>query len=76
MGIISIKKGWSKNSKLALIGLIASIVVIVITIIFGLCFCLIYFYKNKIIRNNRFHFKKVLCDNKITRIVLIKCVIV
>jgi hypothetical protein len=34
MGIISVKKGWSKNSKLALIGLIASIAIIIITIIF------------------------------------------
>jgi hypothetical protein len=34
MGIISVKKGWSKNSKLALIGLIVSMAIIVITIIF------------------------------------------
>jgi len=29
---ISVKKGWTKNSKLALIGLIGSIIVIIITL--------------------------------------------
>jgi len=33
MGIISVKKGWSKNSKLALIGLLASMTIIVLTIL-------------------------------------------
>lgn len=32
MGIVSVKKGWTKNSKLALIGLLGSIIVIIITI--------------------------------------------
>lgn len=32
MGIVSVKKGWTKNSKLALIGLIGSIIVIIITL--------------------------------------------
>lgn len=32
MGRISVKKGWTKNSKLALIGLIGSIAVIIITL--------------------------------------------
>jgi len=34
MGIVSVKKGWTKNSKLALIGLIGSIIVIIITLTF------------------------------------------
>jgi hypothetical protein len=34
MGIISIKKGWTKNSKLAVVGLIGSILVIIITLVF------------------------------------------
>lgn len=29
---ISIKKGWTKNSKLALVGLIGSIIVIIVTL--------------------------------------------
>jgi len=31
MGIISVKKGWSRNSKLALIGMFASMTILVIT---------------------------------------------
>ena len=34
MGIISVKKGWTKNSKLAVVGLIGSILVIIITLVF------------------------------------------
>jgi len=34
MGIISIKKGWTKNSKLAVAGLVGSIIVIIITLAF------------------------------------------
>lgn len=34
MGIVSVKKEWTKNSKLALIGLIGSIIVIIITLSF------------------------------------------
>jgi hypothetical protein len=35
MGIISVKKGWTKNSKLAIIGLIGSIILIILTLSFG-----------------------------------------
>jgi hypothetical protein len=31
---VSIKKGWTKNSKLAIIGLIGSIAVIIVTLMF------------------------------------------
>ena len=34
MGIVSVKKGWTKNSKLALIGLVGSVIVIIITLAF------------------------------------------
>ncbi len=34
MGIISVKKGWTKNSKLAIVGLIGSVIVIIITLTF------------------------------------------
>ena len=34
MGIISVKKGWTKNSKLAIVGLIGSTIVIIITLVF------------------------------------------
>jgi len=29
---VSVKKGWTKNSKLALVGLVGSIIVIIITL--------------------------------------------
>lgn len=32
MGKISIKKGWTKNSKFALLGIIGSIIVIIVTL--------------------------------------------
>jgi hypothetical protein len=35
MGIISVKKGWTKNSKLAIIGLIGSTILIILTLSFG-----------------------------------------
>ena len=34
MGIISVKKGWTKNGKLAIVGLIGSVIVIIITLTF------------------------------------------
>jgi len=33
MGIIEVKKGWSKNSKLAILGLIGSIVMIIVVLL-------------------------------------------
>jgi hypothetical protein len=31
---VSVKKGWTKNSKLAIVGLVGSIAVIIITLMF------------------------------------------